>query len=291
MEAKATFGKSSKSILFFIILTIVLLITKGCSSGEDAATDPQLPPLPTPTAAIDQTLDRSLTSNYNSESYPLKIFLPAAFETDKNLPVIYSTDGSILFDILKQKTKEIGLQAIIVAIGDKEGADRIRDYSPSFCGGGAIAEGFENYYNLITQQLVPFVDENWGNDQRARSLIGYSFGGRFAVTALLMENPEAVIFNGSIAVDPAFGCDGDSFGDLINELDDLIVSANSIEKFKLFRTRSSEFDPIGFNEYMEARDMDLSWFEFDFMELPNENHESVVGPSFVAGLKYIYDIE
>ena len=251
MDTKATFGKSSTSILIFKILTIVLLITMGCSSSDDTSTTTPNPPPDggsTTEEASDQTLDRSLTSNYNSETYPLKIFLPAAFETNKNLPVIYLTHGFLVFETLKQKTKEIGLQASIVAIGDKVDADTQRDFFPSFCG-GRTNDGFENFYNLITQQLVPFVDENWGNDQRARSLIGYSFGGRFAVTALLMENPETVIFNGSIAVDPAFGCDGDSFGDLINELDDLIVSANSIEKFKLFRTRSSEFDPIGFNGY------------------------------------------
>ena len=295
MDAKATFGKSSTSILFFVILTLSILISTGCSSGDDPTTTtttttatPSPTPPPQPPTAIDQILVRSLTSNYNSETYPLIIFLPAVFETDKNLPVIYLTDGARLFEILLQKSKEIGLQAIIVAIGDKEGTDRIRDYSPSFCGGTAI--GFENYYNLITKQLVPFVDNNYENDHSSRSLIGYSFGGRFAVAALLMENPEAVIFHSSIAVDPAFACGGNSFGGLINELDDFIVSANSTESFKLFRTRSSELGPNGFNEYMEARDMDLPWFDFDFMDLANEDHQSVIGPSFVAGLRYVYDI-
>ncbi len=291
MDAKATFGKSSTSILIFIIIIAVILITTGCSSGDDPTPPTPSPPAnsgPTTGQATDQTLDRSLTSNYNSETYPLKIFLPAAYETDKNLPVIYLTDGLFLFETLKQKSKEIGLQAIIAAIGDKEGADRIRDYSPDFCG-GIPGNGFENYYNLITKQLVQFVDSNFENDHSARSLIGYSFGGRFAVAALFMENPEAVIFHGSIAVDPAI-CGGDSFSGLINELDSLIVSANSAESFKLFRTRSIEFEPNGFNEYMEAREIDLPWFEFDFMELPNEDHESVVGPSFVAGLKYVYDV-
>jgi len=295
MDAIAIIGKSSKSILIFIILTIVLLMTKGCSSGEDPTTT--LPPPititdpPATAETTDQILDGSLTSNYNSETYPFTIFLPAVFETDKNLPVIYLTDGLYLFEILLQKSKEIGLQAIIVAIGDKEGTDpdRVRDYSPSFCGASTI-DGFDNYYNLITQQLVPFVDENYENDRSSRSLIGYSFGGRFAVAALLMENPEAVIFHSSIAVDPAFGCAGDSFSGLINELDDLIISANSVESFKLFRTRSSAFELNGFNEYMGAQDMDLPWFDFGFIELLNEDHESVVGPSLAAGLRYVYDI-
>lgn len=78
-----------------------------------------------------------------------------------------------------------------------------------------------------------------------------------------MEKPEDAIFHGSIAVDPAI-CEGDSFGGLINELDSLIVAANSIESFRLFRTRSIDFEPYGFNEYMEARDMDLPWLNLTF---------------------------
>jgi len=295
MDAKKIFDKSSRSFFLFMILTMALPLTQGCSSGDDSTptdggtTTEQADGGTTTEQAADQTLDRSLISNYNSETYPLKIFLPAVFKTDKNLPVIYLTDGLFLFELLKQKTKEIGLQAIIVAIGDKEGSDRIRDYAPSFCGGGAN-DGFENFYNLITQQLVPFVDNNYENDHSSRSLIGYSFGGRFAVAALLMEDPEAVIFHGSIAVDPAFACEADSFIGLINVMSNLIDSTNSIESFKLFRTRSGEFEPDGFNEYMEVKAMELPWFEFDFMDLENEDHESVIGPSFVAGLRYVYDI-
>ena len=288
MDTKATFGKSSTSILIFKILTIVLLITMGCSSSDDTstATTPDPPPDggSTTEEASDQTLDRSLTSNYNSETYPLKIFLPAAFETNKNLPVIYLTHGFLIFETLKQKTKEIGLQAIIVAIGDKVDADTQRDFFPSFCG-GRTNDGFENFYNLITQQLVPLVDENWENDHSARSLIGYAYGGVFAVSALLMENPEAVIFHGSIAIAPSFNCNLDNFNDIINEMDDRMASANSNESFKLYhanRTTSSEI-----NDYMETKAMELPWFEFDFMDFENQD-DSVVGPSLVAGLRYIY---
>ncbi len=291
MIVKKYFNRLSRSIFFFMILTTVLLITIGCSSGDDPTSPPTTTSTtpPPPPVAADQTLDRSLTSQYNSESYPLKIFLPAIFATDKNLPVIYLTDGLDLFEILKQKSKEIGLQAIIVAIGDKEGADRQRDFFPSFCG-GRTDDSFENFYNLITQQLVPFVDDNYENNHSSRSLIGVGYGGVFAVTALLLENPEALIFHGSIAVVPGFNCDIDNFTVVINEMDDRMDSANSNESFKLHHTTTSEFGPGEFNDYMEDKDMVLPWLEFDFLHLENEDDESAIGPAFVAGLKYIYEI-
>ena len=43
------------------------------------------------------------------------------------------------------------------------------------------------------------------------------------------------------------------------------------------------------NDYMEAKAMEFPWFEFDFMNFENQD-DSLVGPSFVAGLRYVYNI-
>ena len=48
---------------------------------------------------LDQRINTIITSNFIGEPYPLKIFLPAGYET-KNLPVLYMLDGQTYFENL-----------------------------------------------------------------------------------------------------------------------------------------------------------------------------------------------
>jgi predicted alpha/beta superfamily hydrolase len=79
----------------------------------------------------------------------MRIFIPKEYEEDKKLPVIYLLDGltvymgKTFYEDLVSYVKAIGLKAILVAIGDKTGADRQRDFSPAGCGGGS-GKDFDN---------------------------------------------------------------------------------------------------------------------------------------------------
>lgn len=276
--------------LFFVML---LIVSVSCSkdsgpSPENIVTETAAPK-PAPTAS-DETITGALTSSFNSETYPIIIFLPAEYETNKGLPVIYLTDGVHLYNKLLAIVKILKFEAIIVAVGDKVNQARLLDFTPSFCGGGTVNDDHINFYNFITKDLVSYIDTRYENDHSLRSLIGYSVGGSFSTGALFMEDPEALIFQRFIAVDPVFPCESSNFEKVIDNMEDNISSSGVAANFKLFGSRSNEYELNWWSGLMETKAQELSWLDFAYEEFLNEDHVSVLEPSFSEGLRFIYGL-
>lgn len=89
---------------------------------------------------------------------------------------------------------------ILVAVFNTQ---RDRDLLPTAAAPGAPA-GAANFLAFLTKELIPYVDKSYptsGNNL----LYGHSYGGLFAMYALLAE-PSA--FNAHLAIDPSFWWDG-----------------------------------------------------------------------------------
>ncbi len=267
------FKKISIHPVRFILISIItisfLVFISGC--GEKGP-DPIIQP--PPPAPEQQKIKTSLTSEFVSESYPLNIYLPAAYESNKNLSVLYLLDGTLLFDHILLARADVGLDVIIVGIGDHaangEQIKRQRDYKQKGCGATATNDGFLNFYKFVTEEVVPYIDENYENDHAARSLLGYSMAGSFTTVAMFMEDPENVMFHGFIAIDPGIGCRADFFDEMHDNF------SKVPENIKFHYSQSNENDIIWLNEFIEGKS--YPFLDNDYKVYENEDHESVFAP-------------
>lgn len=237
--------------------------------------------------AKDQRIEDKLFSQYTLDSFPMKIFIPREYENDKNLPVVYLLDGLlpspldnvVFFDEVVGSMQKIGLKAILVAVGDKRGVAREEDFLGQGCRGTVI--GFDNFFNFLTKELVPYIDSKYESDPTKRTLIGHSHGGNFAYNAFFNEDPNNIIFRGYLAVDPT-ECDNNV---LIERIDNMDFPSDARMKIYL-----SEVDYDVEKVYNFLKDKDFPWLFMDFERYPDENHVSVTRPSIRKGLQFIYGI-
>jgi predicted alpha/beta superfamily hydrolase len=120
----------------------------------------------------------------------------------KAYPVIYVLDADMGFPMVRQTA--LSLQSggelppvLIVGIaysgGFREGmVNRNRDYTPTsdpvfmkYLGGGGPSGGADKFLRFIREELKPFVQGNYPADPTDATVIGISFGGLFAMYALL----------------------------------------------------------------------------------------------------------
>ena len=244
-------------------------------------------PNPTPPVPKDRTETHSLYFQEVDEHYPVSIFIPKEYSENKNLPVLYLLDGLTVYEGLTFfeegiiYMEEVGLDAILVAIGDKEGLERARDFLAEGCGGGN-EEDFNNFYNFITQKVVSFVDSRFESDSTARTLIGFSHGGNFAYNAFLREKRDDIIFHNFISVDPSV-CET---AVIENHLDNLDFPEHT--KFKIHFSKT-EFE-MGDKIYNAFEERAFDFLELDFKFYPDETHETVPRTSIPRGLKFIFNL-
>ncbi|MEZ5039166.1 MAG: alpha/beta hydrolase-fold protein [Saprospiraceae bacterium] len=233
----------------------------------------------------DATVDASILSQNIGENYPLRIFIPKEYEDNKKLPVVYLLDGLTVYmgrtfyEDLVSYAKSIGLKAILVAIGDKTGADRTRDFAPAGCGGGD-GKHFDNFYKFLTEEVIPFIDGKYENDHAARTLIGFSSAGNFTNFTLFRENPDNIIFHGFISID-APGCSTSLYEEQLNQM---ALPENANLKIHLSLAENTEVEQL--YDLLAAKD--FLFLKIDFKKYPQETHDSVVSPSIKRGLQFIY---
>ena len=265
--------------LAFITCLSFILLNLSCNK-EDDSMDPS-------DGATNQTVDDTLYSQSVLYDYPLRIFIPKEYETDKNLPIVYLLDGLlpspldnvIFYDEVVGSMQNIGLKAILVAVGDRTGVDREIDFLAQGCLG--TEEGFNNFLSFLTQELVPYIDNKYESDHSKRTLIGHSHAGNFAINAFIREAPNNIIFHGYVSVDPS-ECDN---AILEGHIDNMDFPDNANIKFHLSQ---AQFDVEAV--YNLLNEKDFPWLYLDFEDYPNENHISVTRPSIRKGLKFIYGI-
>lgn len=268
--------------LIFGCMAIILVITACSSDNSDVDA-------PIPQKEFPRTEIMSITSNnvFDNYSYPIKIYLPASYETNKNLPIIYILDGESLLEKVKNNLNS-SIEAIVVGIGDfaakEEWTRRFADYMPGTICTGAQGKHLD-FYNFITRELVPNIDINYDNDHNSRSLIGHSAAGIFTFVSVFLEDPENVLFHNFIASDPGLGCDPDYFAEMLHDYD----FSEGAKKFKFYLALSGEGNVTAVRQFAESiQAKEYTWLTFKYEEFLNESHLGVVDPSFKLGLNFIF---
>lgn len=274
-----------KNIVLLLIVITSLGILFGCS-------DP--PPGPITTTAPDypKRILNSITSDFvfDNYTYPVKIYLPESYPTNKNLPIIYVLDGALNYDNVLHN---IGFdtEAIVVGFGDFASKEKWQrrwiDLRPaeSKCTGNNEGTHLD-FYKFITKELIPYIDDLYDNDHNSRTLIGHSSAGLFTLVSMFLDNPKIMVFHNFIGSDPELGCDPAYFAEMLNNND----FATGSSKVKLYIAVSGHGDVIAVNKYAEdMQAKNYARLTFKYEEFLDEGHMSVLEPSFISGLKFILE--
>ena len=219
---------------------------------------------------------------------------PAGYaRTAERFPVLYMTDGDAHIQHTSGTVSFLSRNArmpemIVVGVAN---TDRTRDLTPTRVAqlpGNPNARfptsgGADKFLKFIETELIPLVESKY-RTRPYRALAGHSFGGLFAVHALLAR-PE--LFNSYIAVSPSL------------QWDDFLLLGRAEEFFKgrkelnrtLFVTLGNEPGGIGegFRRFRELLSkQQVKGFEWEAAHYEDEDHGSVVLRSHYAGLRKLF---
>lgn len=175
-----------------------------------------------PPATIPGTEARTLRSSFVNQEYLISIALPFTYAEipEKRYPVIYVLDANMYFGMVVEMARTLSIRvpfcnpfpdAIIVGVGyPAQGSAaetyaqvmhlRMRDFLPVRDEG---AEGFiqdvfpisyhvasggaHHFLQFIQQELVPWIEAEYRVVASDRTLMGFSWGGEFALYTLFQQ--------------------------------------------------------------------------------------------------------
>jgi hypothetical protein len=250
----------------------------------------------------------SFASKDGVHKFRLLIGLPRNYETRReHFPVIYLLDADFSFALtqdIQRHTTDRGQEkeAIVVGIA-YPGADtdiqtyertRTRDYTPTYTpDGGYSAEiqklsgGGPKFLDVLSNELLPYIDTNYRTDPKARMLVGHSFGALFACYTMLTK-PD--LFHDYLLVSPSLWYDNRTmFG----------LAKTYLAKHK--DLPANVFYAAGSYEHMSEHDMttDLqNWndllstakpagYTATMMIFDGDTHESVFPGALTRGLRVL----
>jgi predicted alpha/beta superfamily hydrolase len=237
-----------------------------------------------------------IKSEILGEERVILVRTPPGYERDgQRYPVLYLTDGDAHLGHTASTIEFLARNArmpemIVVAITN---TDRTRDLTPtnaSMSGPDGsemkfpTSGGADRFLKFIETELIPKIEKDY-RVQPYRVFAGHSFGGLFAIHALLTR-PE--IFNAYIAVSPSM------------HWDNQLLSRNAEEFFKdrkelnrtLYFTLANEGGAMreGFDRFKGILGKNKpKGFEWDSMLMEDEDHGSVVMRSHYHGLRKVFD--
>lgn len=236
-----------------------------------------------------------LKSEVLGEERTVLVRVPAGYERgDQRYPVLYLTDGDahILHTTATvQFLARNGRMPEMIVVGVTN-TDRTRDLTPTrvetlpanpnvrFPTSG----GADKFLKFVETELIPHVEKNY-RVQPFRILAGHSFGGLFALHAML-SRPE--LFNAYIAVSPSL------------QWDNFLLTERAKEFFKdrkeykrtLYVSLGDEPGDIG-DGFRMFRDLlarqKTGGFVWQAAHMTDEDHGSVVLRSHYEGLRKVFD--
>lgn len=228
----------------------------------------------------------ALHSSVLKEERVIQVLLPEGYTpgSDKRYDVLYLLDGDTnlksVSAIQRFSQDESQLPPMImVAVFN---TNRDRDFLPTAMTPNGTA-GAANFLAFFKNELIPYVDKTYptsGNNL----LFGHSFGGVFAMYALLTE-PQ--LFNAYLAIDPSFWWDGG----IMNKLAAGKLGVAAPGKSLFIAGREGEgLRQMGITDMdavlKDKAPPDLAW---KVAAYPDESHGSVRLKGVYDGLRFFYE--
>ena len=243
----------------------------------------------------DQGLRFQIKSAVLGEERTILVRTPQGYERDgQRYPVLYMTDGDAHLQHTSATVSFLarnGRMPEMIVVGITN-TDRTRDLTPTrveqLPGNPNVrfptSGGADKFLKFVETELIPQIEAKY-RVQPYRVLAGHSFGGLFAVHAMLTR-PD--LFNAYVAVSPSL------------QWDNFLMIDRAKEFFKsrkewnrtLFLSLGNEPGDIddGFKLFREVLDkQQVKGFAWEAVNLPDEDHGSVVLRSHYAGLRKVFD--
>lgn len=207
-----------------------------------------------------------------------KIYLPASYETNKNLPAIYLIDFTEQhFKLATDEFEKVidgvlqlqGFDALVVTLEEHPDID-------------AEPQGFQGYYDVF-KNMASYVDGRYTSNT-TRTFIGKGSEAGIVLMALFLENAETAVFSNFIATDSPGSFNSAVINMIVN--DDF---PNNKQDKKLHFSFSTSNDRNSCTNLINTiKEAEFPWLEFESIEYKNSNYENTYPASFAAGIKSVF---
>lgn len=237
-----------------------------------------------------------IRSNVLKEDRELLVSKPTGYEdgTDR-YPVLYLLDGETHFRYTSGIVEFLASndripEMLVVGISSGSIEQRTRDLTPPssddiidnrFSPGNGGADAFLSF---VADELIPYVEGNY-RTRPYRVLVGHSFGGLFAIHAM-MAKPK--LFNAYIAIDPSLNWNK---GAVVMQAESFFSKTKELQSDFYF-TAASFCGKLPSGDRRLAAILDEktpAGFRWNFELMQQETHGSVPLRSIHQGLETIFD--
>ncbi len=222
---------------------------------------------------------RTFAFSHNGETINGKIFLPASYESNKNLPAIYLIDFTeqhfvVALDEFEKVIEGVeqiqGFDALVVTLEEHLDID-------------AQPSAYNKYYDTF-KSMTSFVDDNYTSNT-SRTFIGRGSESGIVLMTLFLEDSENSVFDNFIATDSP-----SSFNSTIVQL----IKKDDFPKNKLnkklhfsFSSSNSRSSCTGMiNKINEAQ---YPWLQFESKEYAHKTYPDAYPTAFAEGLKFVFE--
>lgn len=228
----------------------------------------------------------SIYSEVLKENRILQVWLPENYKpgSKEKYDVVYLLDGNDNIKLLSQVQQFAEHENylppfIIVGIYN---TDRNRDLTPTPAKNFQTAGGAANFLRFLKTELLPYIDKTYPTNGD-NILFGHSFGGLFAMYALIQE-PQ--LFSSYLAVDPSFWWDNGYMNKLAAEK---LSSLAGLDRTLYISGREGQYQQMGIDGMDSIlRTKAPAGFVWKVIGYDNETHNSIKFKSMYDGLKFAY---
>ncbi|MCB2204604.1 hypothetical protein KQI65_07635 [bacterium] len=207
-----------------------------------------------------------------------KIFLPAHYEEQSDLPAVYLIDfteqhfalATDEFDQVINGVRQIeGLDALVVSL------DGIPDID-------AEPGAFREHYGIY-RDMASFVDGKYTNNP-SRTFIGKGSEAGVVLMALFQGSEESAVFDNFIATDPS----PHYSAALIQLLESGDIPAYKTPKKLHISFSKSNDRTLCTNLITQIEKADCPWLQVESVEYTDSDYEHTYPTSYAAGIRYLF---
>jgi|WetSurMetagenome_2_1015567.scaffolds.fasta_scaffold09679_4 predicted alpha/beta superfamily hydrolase len=229
----------------------------------------------------------SIQSDVLKQNRKISIFLPEGYDAkDARYPVIYVLDADGRDQHVVPTARFLFVngkmpKAIVVGVFN---IDRNHDFLPDSSISANTGGGADNFVKFFKNELIPYINKNF-KTETFRVLVGHSFGGVFAMHALLTD-PD--LFDAYISIDPSFWYKDNMQVKMAQS--EFLKTKNWNKSIFITGREGTGMKEMGITKMEKvlkaSAPKDLNW---KIAAYPNEDHGSVPFKSVYDGLRYIFD--